>query len=136
MIRIGINGFGRIGRAFFRRVMKAEGVEVVLINDTADTDVLGHLLKYDSVHGKSDFDVTCSNDSLLVNGKRVSVLHHPSTSFIPWNNHQVDIVIEATGRFLRADDVSSALSKGVKKIIFSAPPADSTKTIEIGRAHV
>jgi glyceraldehyde 3-phosphate dehydrogenase len=132
MIRIGLNGFGRIGRAFFRQVLKMEGLHVVVINDTADTEVLGHLLKYDSVHGKCDFEITCGHDLLQVNGASVPVLHHTSTSQIPWDRYQVDVVIEATGRFLLAEEVSSALDKGVKKIIFSAPPADQTKTIVYG----
>ena len=133
MIRIGINGFGRIGRRIFRLLLEKEDIKVVAINDLADAKTLAHLLKYDSIHGKLEFVVSEDGSQIIVNGNSIehSTQNHPSA--IDWDAHQVDIVIEATGKFKTKEVLEQHLKNGVKKVILTVPPLESNiKTIVVG----
>ena len=132
MIKIGINGFGRIGRAFLRKVFDNPAIKVVAINDPAKTEVLLHLLKYDSVHGKFSIPLRQKADTVKIGSQEIFFYHHNDPAHIPWDEAGVDVVIEASGRFLFAEEVQVSFSRGVKKIIFTAPPKDNTKTIVMG----
>ncbi|MFN4853357.1 MAG: type I glyceraldehyde-3-phosphate dehydrogenase [Bacteroidota bacterium] len=132
MIRIGINGFGRIGRAFLRKVIDNPAFKVVAINDPAQTEVLLHLLKYDSVHGKFGIPFSQNADAVKIASHEIVFYHLDSPALIPWDETDTDVVIEASGKFLTAGEVHQSFSRGVKKIIFTAPPKDSTKTIVMG----
>ena len=133
MIRIGINGFGRIGRRICRLLLEKEDIKVVAINDLADAKTLAHLLKYDSIHGKLEFAVSEDGSQIIVNGNSIehSTQNHPST--IDWDAHQVDIVIEATGKFKTKEVLEQHLKNGVKKVILTVTPLESNiKTIVVG----
>lgn len=134
MIRIGINGFGRIGRSFFRTVMQRPDMDVVAINDPMGIEVQAHLLKYDSVHGRANFRIDSSPGQLLINSqKKVSVFHLSAPSEIPWHELEVDIVVECSGRFKAKDQLMGHLKPGVKRVILSVPPdSDDIKTIVLG----
>lgn len=132
MINVGINGFGRIGRNFFRAAIKCPNVNVVAINDLGDIGVLAHLLKYDSVHGGLNEEVSNTEDSIVVDGNNIKVYSEKAPSLIPWKNENVDVVIESTGKFTSRDMCLGHLTAGAKRVIISAPAADSDKTIVIG----
>lgn len=119
--RIGINGFGRIGRSFLRQSLAAEGVEVVAVNDLTDNGALAHLLKYDSVWGRIAADVTHDDSSLIVDGRSIHATDHSVPADIPWAEYGVDLVIEATGRFKTADQARGHLDAGAKSVILSSP---------------
>lgn len=123
-INIGINGFGRIGRTFFRLLAAHPNLRVVAINDLADSRTLAHLLKYDSIHGTSPMDITWNGDHIIVNGNKIPVLNHRSPQEIPWYNYNVDLVLEASGKFKTRDVLEQHLRNGAKKVILSVPPAD------------
>ena len=125
-IKIGINGFGRIGRSLTRVIQEREGIEIVGINDVADLPTLAHLLKYDSVHGRFPDVVGNQEDHLLIGDKRIRVTHFSDPALIPWNEMGVDMVIESTGRFKTAAEAENHLKEGVKNVILSAPPADDS----------
>lgn len=131
-VKIGINGFGRIGRSLTRVLQNYPGIELVAINDLANTANLAHLLKYDSVHGHFNGTVEVINDVLHVNGKKVEVYHQKEPKDIPWRDTGVDIVIESTGRFKSSAQANAHLEGGARKVIISAPPTDDTKTIVLG----
>jgi len=132
-IRIGINGFGRIGRSFARVLQSHPGVQLVAINDLADLKTLAHLLKYDSIHGRFPAEICQDGTDLFINTEKVCVTQHALPSNIPWDNFNVDIVLEATGYFKTKETAESHLKPGVQKVIISAPPADgSIKTIVQG----
>ena len=133
MIRIGINGFGRIGRRVFRLLQEKEDIKVVAINDLADAKTLAHLLKYDSIHGKLETEVSDDGSKIIVNENSIehSTKNHPSA--VDWDLHQVDIVIEATGKFITKEVLKEHLKNGVKKVILTVPPLESNiKTIVVG----
>lgn len=134
MIRVGINGFGRIGRSFFRTVMERYDMEVVAINDPMEIEVQAHLLKYDSVHGRANFEIESSPAELIINKQlTISIFHLYSPSEIPWDKLGVDIVIECSGRFKSREQLVGHLKPGVKRIILSVPPdSDDIKTIVLG----
>ena len=128
MVNIGINGFGRIGRLVFRAVenrrKKGEDISVVAVNDPfLDVDYMKYLLQYDSVHGRVDYEVTTSDDTLTVNGNDVKVFHERSPDQINWSD--VDVVVESTGVFTTMEKASLHLKGGAKKVIISAPSADA-----------
>ena len=127
MLRIGINGFGRIGRRFFRLLAESEQpMEVVAINDVAPAKTLGHLLKYDSLHGGFSKKVLAEEDHLLFEGKKIPVTQHQNPSDCPWDRHKVDIVVECSGKFKTKSLLEPHLKKGVQKVILSVPPLDNS----------
>ncbi|MCW2637968.1 MAG: gap [Dactylosporangium sp.] len=132
-IRVGINGFGRIGRNFFRAVLDQRAdVEIVGVNDLTDNKTLAHLLKYDSLLGKLDADITYDDESISVNGKRINTQAERDPAALGWGRLGVDVVIESTGRFTKADDARKHIEAGAKKVIISAPAKGEDITIVIG----
>ncbi|WP_324720589.1 type I glyceraldehyde-3-phosphate dehydrogenase [Salinimicrobium sp. HB62] len=132
-IRIGINGFGRIGRNLFRLLLDHQNLEVVAINDIASAPTLAHLLKYDSIHGVLKKDVSSTENSIVVDGIEVPVLSNSNPQYINWSEHRVDIVVESTGKFKTRELLQPHLKKGVKKVILSVPPQDeSVKMVVLG----
>lgn len=131
-VKIGINGFGRIGRNIFRQAQKNDNVEIVAINDLTDANMLAHLLKYDSVHGKLNADISVDGDDLIVNGKKIHVYSEHDPANIGWKNHGVEVVIESTGRFTNRADANKHIEAGAKKVIISAPASDEDFTVVMG----
>lgn len=132
MVRVGINGFGRIGRSFFRACYKNEKIKIVAINDLTDTRTLAHLLKYDSVHGRFEGKVEATDDALQVDGEKVAVFSIKDPSEIPWNDAGVDVVVESTGVFTSREKAQLHLRDCVKKVIISAPAKEPDITIVLG----
>ncbi|GAA2141139.1 type I glyceraldehyde-3-phosphate dehydrogenase [Kitasatospora kazusensis] len=132
-IRVGINGFGRIGRNFFRAV-RAQGadIEIVGVNDLTDTKTLAHLLKYDSILGTLQAEVSHTADSITVDGRTFKVIAERDPANLPWGELGVDIVIESTGIFTKADAAKKHVTAGAKKVIISAPATDEDVTIVMG----
>jgi glyceraldehyde 3-phosphate dehydrogenase len=125
MIKIGINGFGRIGRLAFRSVMNRDGIEIVAINDLLSIEHLAYLLKYDSVHGRFSGTIEVEKDTLIVNGKSIRVTYEKNPKNIQWNKVDVDYVIEATGFFTDRDKAALHIEGGAKKVVISAPSKDA-----------
>ncbi len=135
-IHVGINGFGRIGRTFFRLVQDHPQIRVTAINDLADPVTLGHLLKYDSIHGPFSGDMKTGVSTLTVNGEEIAMYREENPQQIPWADSGVDLVIEATGKFKTRDALAGHLRNGVKKVILSVPPDDQEiKMIVYGVNH-
>jgi glyceraldehyde 3-phosphate dehydrogenase len=133
IIRIGINGFGRIGRTLFRLLEKHPNIQVVAINDLADAKTLAHLLKYDSIHGTFDADIRSEGNSIIANGRQVQVLNQNHPKEIDWKSLEVGLVVEATGKFKKREQLQHHLTNGVKKVILSVPPEDdSIKMVVLG----
>lgn len=133
--KVAINGFGRIGRLVFRIAEKTPDMEIVAINDLTDAPTLAHLLKYDSVHGIFDASVEATNDSILVNGKKIPIFRETDPSALPWQKFGVDIVVESTGRFTQREDAAKHLKAGAKRIIISAPGKNVDGTFAVGVNH-
>jgi len=133
-VRVGINGFGRIGRNFFRAA-EGKAVEVVAVNDLTDNKTLAHLLKYDSTFGRLDRDVRYDDESITVGDQRVLASAQRDPAQLPWGDLGVDVVIESTGRFTKRDDAGLHLKGGAKKVIISAPAKDEDVTIVMGVNH-
>ncbi|OLO38160.1 type I glyceraldehyde-3-phosphate dehydrogenase [Alkalihalophilus pseudofirmus] len=133
--KVGINGFGRIGRLVFRAALKNPNVEVVAINDLTDANMLAHLLKYDSVHGKIDAEVTVNGESLVVNGQEIKVIAERDPAQLPWGNLGVEVVVESTGRFTNREDAAKHIEAGAKKVIISAPANNEDITVVMGVNH-
>jgi len=132
-IKVGINGFGRIGRNVFREAFSREDVEIVAVNDLTDANTLALLLKYDSVHGEFEAEVTAEGNALIVNGKKVHVLAEKDPAALPWGALGVDIVVESTGRFTDKKAAAAHIEGGgAKKVIISAPAKDEDITIVMG----
>jgi len=131
-IRVAINGFGRIGRNFFRASQDYEEIEIVAINDLTDSFTLAHLLKYDSVHGKFNGDVSATEDGIVVNGKEIKVTALKDPSELPWKELEVDVVIEATGVFRDREGAGKHLQAGAKRVIITAPAKNPDITIVLG----
>jgi len=131
-IKVGVNGFGRIGRNVFRAALQDGEVEIVAVNDLATPEGLAHLLKYDSIHGVLQADISAEADSISVNGATVKVLAERDPAAIPWGALGVDIVIESTGLFVKREDASKHLQAGAKKVIISAPAKDPDVTVVLG----
>jgi glyceraldehyde 3-phosphate dehydrogenase len=131
-VRVGVNGFGRIGRVFFRTALETRDIEVVGVNDLADAKTLAHLLKHDSVHGTLRADVAAKGEAIFVDGReiRVCALKDPAT--LPWRDLGVDIVVESTGVFRDTATASKHLQAGAKKVIITAPAKDPDVTIVLG----
>ncbi|HEY8589910.1 MAG TPA: type I glyceraldehyde-3-phosphate dehydrogenase [Naasia sp.] len=136
MVRVGINGFGRIGRNYFRAAFaKGSELEIVAVNDLTDNAALAHLLKYDSVTGRLDADVSLEGDSIVVNGKAIKVLEQRDPAALGWGDLGVDIVIESTGRFTDAESAGKHIAAGAKKVLISAPAKGEDATFVMGVNH-
>ncbi len=131
-LRVGINGFGRIGRNFLRTCLGQEGIEIAAINDLTDAASLAHLLKYDSVMGIFDADVQAKDNSLIVNGKEISISSIKDPAQLPWKDLNVDIALESTGHFIDRDGASKHLTAGAGWVIISAPAKEPDATVCMG----
>lgn len=131
-IKVGINGFGRIGRAVVRTWLNDDNFDLVAVNDLTDTKTLAHLLKYDSVMGNLNNDISAEGDSITVDGDKFKVFSEKDPSLIPWDEVGADIVIESTGRFTKAEDAGRHLRGSVKKVIISAPAKGEDVTVVLG----
>lgn len=132
MIRVAINGFGRIGRMAFRVMSQRNDIEVVAINDLTDNKTLAHLLKFDSVHGKFNGTVDYTDTALIVNGKSIAALAERNPAALPWGAMNVDVVLESTGRFTDVESAGQHMTAGAKKVVISAPATGDMKTIVLG----
>jgi len=131
--RIGINGFGRIGRNLFRLLLDHPQIEVVAINDLAPAATLAHLLKYDSIHGVLKREISAEGSAILIDDKKIPVINAQEPGKIGWDLHKVEIVVESTGKFKSRETLEPHLVRGVKKVILSVPPQDDTiKMVVLG----
>ncbi|TWX40738.1 type I glyceraldehyde-3-phosphate dehydrogenase [Frigoribacterium sp. ACAM 257] len=132
-VKIGINGFGRIGRNYFRAALaKGTDIEIVAVNDLTDNAALAHLLKFDSITGRLDATVELDGDSIVVDGKPIKVLAERDPANLPWGELGVDIVVESTGFFTKAEDARKHIDAGAKKVLISAPATGDDATIVLG----
>ncbi|MEY4609517.1 MAG: hypothetical protein RL625_1734 [Gemmatimonadota bacterium] len=132
-IRVGINGFGRIGRQVVRAAKERKApIDIVAINDLTDTKTLAHLFKYDSVHGTYQGQVSYDADTITIDGDPITVLKEKDPALLPWKDLQVDVVLESTGRFTQAEDARKHIAGGAKKVIISAPATGEDITIVLG----
>lgn len=131
-IKVAINGFGRIGRLTFRRLLEKENVEIVAINDLTDNATLAHLLKYDSVHGRFHGTVSSDADSITVNGHAIKAYAERDPKQLPWGTLGIDVVLESTGRFVDEEGAGQHLTAGAKKVIISAPAKGNVPTVVLG----
>ena len=132
-IKVGINGFGRIGRLFYRAVFERNAkIDIVAINDVTDAKTLAHLLKYDSVHRQMDATVEARGNSIVINGKEIKVLSEKDPAKLPWKDLDIYLVIESTGLFTDRENVSKHIQAGAKKVLISAPAKDEDLTVVIG----
>ncbi|SEK86042.1 glyceraldehyde-3-phosphate dehydrogenase (NAD+) [Carnobacterium iners] len=134
-VKVGINGFGRIGRLAFRRIQEVEGMEVVAINDLTDANMLAHLLKYDTTQGRFNGEVEVKDGAFNVNGKDVKVLSNRNPEELPWGELGVEIVLECTGFFNSQEKAELHLKAGAKKVVISAPASGDMKTIVYNVNH-
>lgn len=132
-IRIAINGFGRIGRNFFRLLLNHPTIEVIAINDIADTKTMAHLVKYDSIHGVLPFDVSNDDSGIVIDGKHFLFFHEKKISNLDWKSLNIEYVIESTGKYKSFEDLNAHILAGAKKVILSAPSeVDTIKTVVLG----
>lgn len=131
-IKIGINGFGRIGRLVFRAAMKQANVEIVGINDLIDVDYMAYMLRYDSIHGRFDGEVSVEDGKLVVNGKKIRVTAEKNPANLKWNEVGAEYVVESTGLFLTKETAQGHLDAGAKKVVLSAPSKDDTPMFVMG----
>jgi glyceraldehyde 3-phosphate dehydrogenase len=132
-IKVGINGFGRIGRYFTRVALQNKEIEIVAINDLAPVETLAHLLKYDSIHGRFNGTISTTRAEIIANDKAIRITSHKNPQDIPWKDLGVDVVVECTGLFLKRENASNHLLGGAKKVILSAPPdSNDIKAIVMG----
>ncbi|WNS75012.1 type I glyceraldehyde-3-phosphate dehydrogenase [Bacillus sp. DTU_2020_1000418_1_SI_GHA_SEK_038] len=134
-VKVGINGFGRIGRIVFRAALNNPNVEVVAVNDLTDANMLAHLLKYDSVHGTLNEEVIVDGEYLVVGGHKVKVIAERDPANLGWGDLGVEVVVESTGRFTKREDAAKHLEAGAKKVIISAPASNEDITIVMGVNH-
>src|SRR5690606_13774426 len=134
-MKIGINGFGRIGRLAFRAAVNRPGIEIVGINDLVEPDYLAYMLKYDSTHGKFDGTVEVKDGHLVVNGKTIRVTAERDPANLKWGDVGADVVIESTGLFLTKEAAQKHIDAGAKKVVLSAPAKDDTPTFVMGVNH-
>ena len=134
MIKVGINGFGRIGRMVFRAAVQnfSNDIEIVGINDLLDPDYLAYMLKYDSVHGKFDAEIAVEGNMLIVNGKKIRLTAEKSPADLKWNEVGAEVVVESTGLFLKKEQAQLHIDAGAKKVIMSAPSKDDTPMFVYG----
>jgi glyceraldehyde 3-phosphate dehydrogenase len=131
-VRVGVNGFGRIGRVFFRTALESQDIEVVGVNDLADAKTLAHLLKHDSVHGNLKADVVAKGEAIFVDGREIRVCALKDPAALPWRELGVDVVVESTGVFRDTATASKHIQAGAKKVIITAPAKDPDATIVLG----
>ncbi|MBW1740193.1 MAG: type I glyceraldehyde-3-phosphate dehydrogenase [Deltaproteobacteria bacterium] len=131
-IRVGINGFGRIGRLAFRAALENDAVDVVAINDLTDASTMAHLLEYDSVHSRLDANITATKNTIEINGRSIAYTAIKDPAALPWKDLNVDIVMECTGFFRDRENATKHLRAGARKVIISAPATDPDVTIVIG----
>ncbi len=137
-IRVAINGFGRVGRYIVRACIGYDDIDIVAINSRAKPEILAHLLRYDSVHGKIDADVSVAGSDLIVNGKKIQVTNvTKDLADLPWGQLRVDIVLESTGKFRKKDDLSAHIKAGAKKVILAVPGkgVDGTFVMGVNEGH-
>lgn len=134
-IKIGINGFGRIGRLVFRRAMELDGVEIVGINDLLDVDYIAYMLKYDSTHGRFNGEISVVDGNLVVNGKTIRVSAERNPADLKWNEIDAEYVVESTGLFLTKEKAQAHIDAGAKKVVLSAPSKDDTPMFVMGVNH-
>lgn len=132
MIKVAINGFGRIGRTFLRKLKYHPNIELVAINDLTDTRTLAHLLKYDSIHRIFEGTIQAGDGYIEINGKKTPCFSEKDPSALPWMKLGVDVVLESTGHFLTGEKARAHLHAGARKVILSAPAKDNTKTVVLG----
>jgi glyceraldehyde 3-phosphate dehydrogenase len=132
MTKVAINGFGRIGRLTFKKLLHKSGMEVVAINDLTDTKTLAHLLKYDSVHGRFPGTVEATDNGIVVNGKEIRIYAEREPANLPWGELGVEIVLESTGRFVDQEGAGGHLQAGAKKVVISAPAKGNIPTVVLG----
>ena len=135
-IKIGINGFGRIGRLVFRAAIKDNNIEVVGINDLIETEYMSYMLRHDSTHGKFDGKVTVQGNNLIVNGNKIRVTNEKDPSNLKWSEINAEYIVESTGLFLNKESAKGHLSSGAKKVIMSAPSKDDTPMFVMGVNHL
>jgi glyceraldehyde 3-phosphate dehydrogenase len=135
MTKVGINGFGRIGRLAFRAAMKHGDIEIVGLNDIVDPEYMAYMLRYDSTHGRFDGTVEVKDGNLVVNGKKIRVTAEKDPANLKWSDVGAEIVIESTGLFLTQADGKKHITAGAKKVVFSAPAKDDTPTFVMGVNH-
>jgi glyceraldehyde 3-phosphate dehydrogenase len=131
-VKVGINGFGRIGRNFLRACIGNEDIEIVVTNDITDAKTLAYLLKYDSVHGRFCGNIEVGQDGIVVNGKKIRVLAQRDPSLLPWSDLGIQVVVESTGIFRDREGASKHLKAGAKKVVISAPAKEPDLTIVLG----
>jgi glyceraldehyde 3-phosphate dehydrogenase len=135
-IKVAINGFGRIGRLLFRAAIERDAdIDFMAVNDIADTNTLAHLLKYDSIHGRTPFPVEVENDAIIVKGKRIRTLAERDPSKLPWNDLGVYLAVESTGLFTEREKAAMHLQAGAKKVLISAPAKNPDITVVMGVNH-
>src|SRR5687768_6409054 len=134
-LKIGINGFGRIGRLVYRQIYKMPGIDVVAINDLTSPKVLAHLLKYDSAQGRFDAEVTSGESAISVNGDEVKIYAQKDPAQIPWKEHGIDVVIECTGFFTDKAKAEAHIKAGAKRVVISAPATGDLKTVVFNVNH-
>ncbi|MCZ0702037.1 glyceraldehyde 3-phosphate dehydrogenase [Natronobacillus azotifigens] len=134
-VKVGINGFGRIGRLAFRRIQEVEGIEVVAINDLTDADMLAHLLKYDTTQGRFNGDVEVKDGYFSVNGNDVKILSNRNPEELPWGDLGVEIVLECTGFFATKEKAELHLKGGAKRVVISAPGGNDVPTVVYNVNH-
>ncbi|WBL14075.1 glyceraldehyde-3-phosphate dehydrogenase [Sutcliffiella sp. NC1] len=132
MAKVAINGFGRIGRMVFRRAIQEGNIDIVAINASYPAETLAHLIKYDTNHGRFDGEIIPENDALIVNGKRIQLVNNRNPEELPWEELNIDIVIEATGKFNSRDKAALHLNAGAKKVVLTAPGKNEDVTIVMG----
>ena len=133
MVKVAINGFGRIGRLAFRQMFELDGYEVVAINDLTSPEMLAHLLKYDSVQKRYEgHTIEATEDSIIVDGKEIKIYKESDANNCPWKELDVDVVLECTGFYTSKEKSMAHINAGAKKVIISAPAGDDLKTIVFG----
>ncbi|WP_249871258.1 type I glyceraldehyde-3-phosphate dehydrogenase [Oceanobacillus saliphilus] len=131
-VKVGINGFGRIGRNVFRQALLNDEVEIVAVNDLTDAHMLAHLLKYDSVHGQLKEEISVNGSDIVVGGREIKVLSERDPANLGWGDLGVEVVIESTGRFTKGEDAQKHIDAGAKKVIISAPANGEDLTVVMG----
>ncbi|MBR1671378.1 MAG: type I glyceraldehyde-3-phosphate dehydrogenase [Fretibacterium sp.] len=134
-VRVAINGFGRIGRLAFRQMFQAEGYEVVAINDLTSPKMLAHLLKYDTMHRRFNGTVACDDNSITVNGKKITIYAEKDAANLPWGELKIDVVLECTGFYTSKEKASAHIKAGARKVVISAPAGNDLPTIVYNVNH-
>ena len=134
-VRVAINGFGRIGRLAFRQMFQADGYEVVAINDLTSPEMLAYLLKYDTTHGRYNGKVEAGENSIIVNGKKITIYAEKDAANLPWKDLDIDVVLECTGFYTSKAKSMAHINAGAKHVVISAPAGNDLKTIVYNVNH-